>query len=448
MSYETTEKQAEAVKLLCSKARNTLLYGGSRSGKTFTLVRALVVRSLKTKSRHAILRKHFNHVKQAIWYDTLPKVMDLCFPQLREMCRFDKSDWFIKFPNDSEIWFGGLDDKERTEKILGKEYSTMFFNECSEISWDSLNTAKTRLAEKNDLINRFYYDCNPPKRSHWTYKVFIEGVDPRNDEPIDHENYTNLLMNPIDNLKNIDPHYVKDVLEKLPPLLRDRFLYGLFVSDDSDIFRPEWIKPSNPYPEREDLCLIVSACDPAMSERDTACETSITTLGLDYDGIIHELETVSSRMSWKTLKETCKTVNDSQKSDYFGVERVQAQKWLGEELQENGVNVVELEADADKIRRAITVTDLFEQNRVRVNDPKTRKQLLEFPPEDGALRDRVDSFVYALRLIKLYGGEGFERPVDKYKGLDARSKDFWKSHFKEFDEGPSVGASLGKLING
>jgi hypothetical protein len=28
-------------------------------------------------------------------------------------------------PNGSEIWFSGLDDKERTEKILGQEYVTI-----------------------------------------------------------------------------------------------------------------------------------------------------------------------------------------------------------------------------------------------------------------------------------------------------------------------------------
>ena len=28
-------------------------------------------------------------------------------------------------PNRSEIWLGGLDDKERVEKILGREFATI-----------------------------------------------------------------------------------------------------------------------------------------------------------------------------------------------------------------------------------------------------------------------------------------------------------------------------------
>jgi hypothetical protein len=44
-----------------------------------------------------------------------------------------KTDWFAEFENGSQIWFGGLDDKERTEKILGMEFATIYLNECSQI---------------------------------------------------------------------------------------------------------------------------------------------------------------------------------------------------------------------------------------------------------------------------------------------------------------------------
>lgn len=95
-----------------------MLFGGSRSGKTFLLVRNVVMRALKApKSRHAILRFRFNHVKASIIMDTFPKVMELCFPGVKYT--INKTDWFAEMPNESQVWFGGLDDKERTEKILG-----------------------------------------------------------------------------------------------------------------------------------------------------------------------------------------------------------------------------------------------------------------------------------------------------------------------------------------
>ena len=40
-----------------------------------------------------------------------------------------RADGYFSLENKSEIWIGGLDDKERVEKILGKEYATIFLNE-------------------------------------------------------------------------------------------------------------------------------------------------------------------------------------------------------------------------------------------------------------------------------------------------------------------------------
>ena len=123
--FKLTSKQDEAITLLGSESAYILLYGGSRSTKTFTILRTIVWRALAVaKSRHAVLRFRFNHVKASIVYDTFPKVMELCFPDVTY--KLDKSDWFAVFPNGSEIWFGGLDDKERTEKILGNEYASIF----------------------------------------------------------------------------------------------------------------------------------------------------------------------------------------------------------------------------------------------------------------------------------------------------------------------------------
>ena len=127
--FKKTQKQREAAALLRSDARHILLYGGGRSGKTFILLLYLVIRALKTKSRHLVLRLHFNHVKTSVWKDTLPKVIALVCPDFPAV--FNNSDFYVQFPNGSEIWIGGLDDKDRADKILGTEYSTIFFNECS-----------------------------------------------------------------------------------------------------------------------------------------------------------------------------------------------------------------------------------------------------------------------------------------------------------------------------
>lgn len=93
------------------------------SGKTFGFCRGIALRAqLAPGSRHAIFRFRFNHIKASIIADTWPKMMDLCFPGVDAHCKLDKTDWYYEFPNSSQVWFAGLDDKERVEKVLGQEY--------------------------------------------------------------------------------------------------------------------------------------------------------------------------------------------------------------------------------------------------------------------------------------------------------------------------------------
>jgi PBSX family phage terminase large subunit len=229
--FKKTKIQDKAVRLLSGSHRHIMLYGGSRSGKTLILVRSIVIRACKEKSRHIILRDKFNHAKTSIWMDTLPKVLSICFPQLK--VSWSKTDFYINFPNGSEIWIAGLDDAERVEKILGKEYTTIYFNECSQISYSSIQVALTRLAEKNGLTKKVYYDENPPTKRHWSYWLFIKGIDPEENNAIDNSSYASMLMNPKDNLENIDQDYITEILSKMPENQRKRFELGEF-QDDSD----------------------------------------------------------------------------------------------------------------------------------------------------------------------------------------------------------------------
>ncbi len=81
--FKKTTIQKRAIKdVLSSPATHCMLYGGSRSGKTFIAIYSLIVRASKYKSRHVVLRLNFNHCKTSIWLDTLPKVLEIAFPNL------------------------------------------------------------------------------------------------------------------------------------------------------------------------------------------------------------------------------------------------------------------------------------------------------------------------------------------------------------------------------
>jgi len=73
--------QEAARRLLEGSQRYTCLAGGTRSGKTFLIVRAIVMRALQEKgSRHAILRFRANAARASIALGTLSQVVQLCFP--------------------------------------------------------------------------------------------------------------------------------------------------------------------------------------------------------------------------------------------------------------------------------------------------------------------------------------------------------------------------------
>lgn len=300
MTFALTPKQAEATALLGSPATHTMLYGGSRSGKTFVIMRAKIIRRLAHKSRGVTLRYRFNHLKASIVYDTLPKVMELCFPGVAEHCHLDKSDWFYRFPNGSEEWFGGLDEKERTEKILGQEYADILLNECSQIPWASRNVAMTRLAQKTPLRLRAYYDCNPPSEAHWTSRVFVHKVDPDTRTPFkDPTNYAAMLMNPRDNADNLPAAYLKE-LEELPERMKRRFLLGQFGSAHSGaLWTLEGLDMGRVLdgvvPDMQRIVIAVDPSGCSGPEDKRSDEVGIVVAGLGTDGRAYVLEDLSGR---------------------------------------------------------------------------------------------------------------------------------------------------------
>ena len=297
-------QQLAAQEILAGPATYLMLFGGSRSGKTFLLIRNVILRALKApKSRHAVLRFRFNAVKSSVVLDTFPKVMGLAFPGVK--FTLSKTDWYAEFPNGSQIWFGGLDDKERTEKILGMEFATIYLNECSQIPWGSVGIAITRLAQKAaqviagrddvSLKPRMYFDCNPPNKAHWSYKLFIQKVDPETKVPLaSPDNYASFQINPADNSDNLTPEYMV-TLKSLSQRLQKRFLLGEFADANpsalfSDVDIDKWRHMDGPLP---DMVRVIVGVDPSGSgDTDNADNDSIGIVvgGIGTDGNAYLLE--------------------------------------------------------------------------------------------------------------------------------------------------------------
>nr|UYL17102.1 MAG: terminase large subunit [Caudoviricetes sp.] len=434
MVAKLTSKQSEANRLLAGPSRNIMLRGGSRSGKTFLLVRAIIQRAINAPgSRHAIFRFRFNHAKTSIWADTMPKVLKLCFPALRH--RFDKTDFYLELPNGSQIWIAGLDDKDRVEKILGAEYSTLYFNESSQIPWGSVEVAMSRLAQKCELDPEIakatgkthlplkaYFDCNPPSKLHWSYSLFRAGLKPGTKEKLPNpEDYAEMKVNPADNADNLPSEYF-EVLASMSAAKRLRFEAGEWATEvNGALWTLEDRKAEDgrvipgidatrmqagDIPEMQ---RIVVAVDPSGTKGDDAGDDiGIVAAGLGVDGRGYVLEDATCNMSpdgWGR-----RAVDRYHRWD---ADRIIGERNYGGAMVEFVVRTAdphasykEVVASRGKSVRAEPVAALYEQGKVsHVGDfPDLEDQMCNFTANGyvgDKSPDRADALVWALTELML-----------------------------------------------
>jgi len=302
--------------------RYLCLVGGSRSGKTFFIVRAIMMRALTAShSDHCILRFRANAAKQSIWHKTLPDVNRICFPDHRFIEH--KQDGFWEAPNGSRVWVGGLDDKARVEKILGNEFATIFLNECSQISYPSVELVQTRLAQivamdlpglSGNLMQRMYFDLNPVGKLHWSNELFGNFRDPVSKKPLANpEQYGRLFLNPEQNAANLTKDYLDYLRNNRNERHRKRFYEGVYVDEvEGSLWTYELIEQSRcteeDLPEMRQTIVII---DPSgtmdkskeadIETRPTNDEVGIVVASLGVDGRVYlrqDLSCVEGPKGW------------------------------------------------------------------------------------------------------------------------------------------------------
>jgi phage terminase large subunit-like protein len=415
--YKLTDKQEKAQVVCAGSATNVMLFGGSRSGKTFLFVRNVVMRALKApNSRHAIFRFRLNHLKASIFLDTFPKVMRLVFPGVEWTPH--TQEMYVELANGSQIWFAGLDDKERTEKILGMEFSTLYFNESSQIPWSSITTAITRMAQfaeqqiegrtPSPLRLRAYFDCNPPPKSHWTYRLFIEKRDPETRQPVrDPSDYASFQINPKDNEENLSPEYIRQ-LENLPARMRARFLEGRFAEANPNALFPEehidkWRVLDGVVP---DMVRIVVAVDPSGADDvDNADndEIGIVVAGLGTDGNAYLIEDCTVKAGPGTWGKIAASAFDRHQADC-----IVAETNYGGAMVQQTILVARprtpfkaVSASRGKVVRAEPFSALYESGKIRHVGifPELEDELSGFSTAGytgGKSPNRADALIWAL----------------------------------------------------
>ena len=437
--FKLTDKQLEANIVMGGPETNKLLRGGSRSGKTFLWCRRIAVRALRASgSRHAIWRFHYNHARNSIGRDTFPKMMRLVFPQVVERmggCEFSH-EGILTLPNNSEIWLGGLDDKERVEKILGTEFATNYFNECSQFPYHSIEIAQSRLAQMVEidmegdpkfgevLPLENLYDMNPPGKRHWTYDVFKRHVQPGTRDPIAYpDDYIEMQINPDDNRENLPPSYFK-TLEGMSAAKRKRFKEGEWGNDAEGVLWNDSMLDRariGTVPDNVRMVRIVIGVDPSGSKGDKFAEEvkandiGIVVCGLGSDNIGYVLEDATENTS---PGEWGKTV--ARLARKWSADRVCAEPNYGGAMVEFVLKTADptlpvkmVPSSRGKALRAEPIAALYESNQEKIKHVgyfgELEDQMTSMMPQPNGYQgegspDRLDAAVFALTELMLGSG--------------------------------------------
>jgi len=410
---ELTEKQVELRALASGEAKHILAVGGSRSGKTFALCYFIDRRAWAAPgSRHLVYRKHAVSARQSIGIDTFPKVHALTGDPLP---KFHAQDGYFEYANGSQVWLAGLDDSN-VDKVLGREYATVYGNEASEFAFAIREQVLTRLAQSvkkvdgSDLALKEYLDLNPTTTSHWTYKTWVVGAHPESGKAIDRTRYKHLFVNPYDNVANL-PASMFDTLRDMGERNRRRFLLGEYSADvEEAIWRRSMILRAEP---PGDMQRIVVAVDPATTSNAGSDETGIVVAGIKGIGSQtkgYVIDDASGKFRPEEWARVALSLYHETQADCIVAEANQ-----GGDMVESVIRSIEansgtrsahiklVHASRGKVIRAEPIAGLYERKLVYHLDefPELEDQMCSITTgfdrrAQGYSPDRVDALVWAM----------------------------------------------------
>lgn len=227
-------------------------YGSGRSGKTFLAADYVYERAIAYPgSMHLFIRATMHALTGGVVSQTFPNLWRAIEKETGVnllQAKADNGQPFIyhraqphnKFVlyNGSEIRFVGLDvvstNAAALDKILSQEYLTIVFEEATEIGFEVVEMAKSRLAQKcyhfltgKEAIPKWICTLNPRTFEDWDYIYFQEHKHPLEPEKlIERPEETAIVhFSLMDNIDNVAANY-KKTLQSMSTSGQRRFLEG------------------------------------------------------------------------------------------------------------------------------------------------------------------------------------------------------------------------------
>ena len=194
-------------------------YGGARGGGKSWFVRW----------KATLLCLHYPGIKILITRRTYKELFNNHIAPLLEMlngaAKYNKSDKIFTFGNGSTISFGYCASDGDLGQYQGAEYDVWFADEAGQFLEDWLTKIDACVRGVNGFPKRTYYTLNPGGPSHGYFKrLFVDKRYTEDEHPEDYA-FIQALCTDNEALMKTQPEYLR-ALEKLPPKLREAWLYG------------------------------------------------------------------------------------------------------------------------------------------------------------------------------------------------------------------------------
>ena len=151
---------------LDKSVRFIVLYGGSSSGKSFSVAQFFAILAFYEGCNMLVMRKVGASIEKTIYADFKAAINGI--DGLAECCRFKQNS--IVFNDGGKIDFSGLDDPEKIKGI--SQYKRVFLDELSE--YDETDFKQIRLRLRGQEGQQIVAAFNPISEEHWIKKKWFD----------------------------------------------------------------------------------------------------------------------------------------------------------------------------------------------------------------------------------------------------------------------------------
>lgn len=176
--------------------------GSAGSGKSYTISQKLIIRCCNERIRVLVCRRYATTIRQTV-FALFKEILEKW--QLIEYVQINESDFRIRFPNQSEIIFSGLD--EETKLLSLSNISCIFVEEAFEVPKDIIEQLNLRM-RGNNPNQQLILAWNPISQSHWLYDFSV--VNPPESSIFIHSTYRDNPFLNEEYVKSLEELYVRN----------------------------------------------------------------------------------------------------------------------------------------------------------------------------------------------------------------------------------------------